>query len=145
MPPGIALHHIGLHHIGIVVPDIDSARPLYASLGYTERTAVIHDPAQTAFVQFLKLPEADHYLELVAPDGPESFLDAAASKKHPLHHLCYTTADIHASCASLEAGGWRLISEPTPAVAFDGRPVAWLLAPTKLVVEFVQKGDPNSL
>jgi len=136
---------ITLHHIGIVVPNIDAARPLYTSLGYTERTGVIHDPAQTAFVQFLKLQEADHYLELVAPDGLESFLDAAASKKHPLHHLCYATPDIGASCASLQSNGWRLISEPTPAVAFDGRPVAWLLAPAKLVVEFVQKGDQNSL
>jgi methylmalonyl-CoA/ethylmalonyl-CoA epimerase len=71
--------------------------------------------------------------------------DAADSKKHPLNHLCYRIDDIVYSCASLQPGGWRLISEPNPAVAFDGRPVAWLLAPAKLVVEFVQKGDQNSL
>ena len=40
--------------------------------GYEVRTPVIHDPLQTAFVQFLALPGDRVYLEFVSPDGPES-------------------------------------------------------------------------
>jgi hypothetical protein len=36
-------------------------------LEYRERTPVIHDPVQTAFVQFFSIPGSDHYIELVRP------------------------------------------------------------------------------
>ena len=134
-----------LHHIGIVVKQIDEARALYEFLGYEARTPILHDPVQTAYVQFLRLAEADHYIELVAPDGPESLLAAAASKKIPLNHLCYLTADIDETCRTLEAEQWRLVSEPTLSVAFVGRKIAWLVSPTRLIIELVERGPAGSL
>lgn len=134
-----------LHHIGIVVPRIEEAVSAYRLLGYTERTGIIHDPAQTALLQFLRLSNADHYIELVAPDGPDSYVAAAAARKNPLNHLCYTSVDIFCTCNLLQSGGWRLISDPAPAVAFDGRLIAWLISPAKLIVELVQQGPEGSL
>jgi methylmalonyl-CoA/ethylmalonyl-CoA epimerase len=134
-----------LHHIGIVVKQIDESRALYDFLGYQPHTPIIHDPIQTAYVQFLRLADADHYLELVAPDGPNSLLSAAASKKLPLNHLCYATPDIIRTCDSLESDNWRWLSEPTPSVAFDGRRIAWLMSPTRLIIELVEQGPPGSL
>jgi methylmalonyl-CoA/ethylmalonyl-CoA epimerase len=135
-----------LHHIGIVVKQIDESRGLYDLLGYEQCTPVIHDPVQTAYVQFFRLADADHSIELVAPDGPDSLLAAAAGKKLPLNHLCYATAEIHETCRVLESRDWRLISEPTPAVAFDRRKVAWLInPPTRLLIELVEQGVPGSL
>jgi len=134
-----------LHHIGIVVAQIDESRALYDFLGYQPHTPVIHDPVQTAYVQFLRLAGADHYIELVAPDGPDSLLSAAASKRLPLNHLCYATPAIQHACNSLESDRWRLLSEPTPSVAFDGRKIAWLMSPTRLIIELVEQGAAGSL
>ena len=144
-PPASPNLGLKLHHIGIVVKQLEEARALYDFLGYQQRTPVIHDPVQTAYVQFFRLGEADHYIELVAPDGPTSLLAAAATKKLPFNHLCYISPDILQTCADLEANGWRLISEATPAVAFDRRKVAWLIHPTRLLIELVEQGPIGSL
>ncbi|MBV9442579.1 MAG: VOC family protein [Acidobacteriaceae bacterium] len=134
-----------LHHIGLCVDNIERHRPIYTAVGYAERTDVIHDPAQTAYVQFFLLSGADHYLELVAPDGPESKLARAVKKNQLLNHLCYAVSDVAETCRSLEKAGWRLISEPEPAVAFEGRSIAWIASPDMLIVELVEAGPPGSL
>ena len=136
---------LDLHHVGIVVEEIVQKRESYTLLGYSERTGIIHDPAQTAYVQFFQLPDADHYLELVAPDGPESKLAKATRRKHPLNHLCYVVDDIVATCSFLEVQGWSLVSEPTPGVAFDGRRIAWMSSPDLLIIELVERGPKGSL
>jgi len=134
-----------LHHVGIVVTQIDESRALYEFLGYQPRTPIIHDPIQTAYVQFLRLADADHYIELVAPDGPNSLLSSAAAKRLPLNHLCYATPDILQTCNSLEADRWRLVSEPILSVAFAPRKIAWLINPTRLLIELVEQGPAGSL
>jgi methylmalonyl-CoA/ethylmalonyl-CoA epimerase len=40
----------------------------------------MHDAAQTAYVQFLRLPGETSFIEFVAPDGPQSKLAAAIKK-----------------------------------------------------------------
>jgi len=136
---------LDLHHVGVVVEKIEEKREAYGVLGYSERTGIIHDPLQTAYVQFFNLPGANHYLELVAPDGPESKLAKAIKRKQPLHHLCYVVNDILAACALLQAHGWWLVSEPTPAIAFDQRRIAWLASPDLLIIELVERGPEGSL
>ena len=137
---------LSLHHVGIVVPNIAEKRRFYVEqLGYCERTAVIHDPLQTAYVQFFSIPGNDHYLELVAPDSENSKLLNASRKGIPLNHLCYACDDIAATFDRLWNAGCYRISPPTPAVAFEGRPVAWLLSADKLLIELVQRGGLGSL
>jgi methylmalonyl-CoA/ethylmalonyl-CoA epimerase len=137
---------LSLHHVGIVVANIEERRGFYVDLlGYRERTAVIHDPLQTAYVQFFSIPGSDHYLELVAPDGENSKLLNASRKGIPLNHLCYACDEIAATFDALWNAGCYRISAPTPAVAFDGRPVAWLISPDKLLIELVERGEPGSL
>ena len=46
-----------LHHVGIAVAEIGPATEVYVRrFGYTVESPVIHNPAQTAYVQFLRLP-----------------------------------------------------------------------------------------
>ncbi len=74
--------------------------------GYALATPVIHDPLQTAFVQFLRLAGDRTYLELAAPDGPESKLTTAA-KRGGLNHLCYTVGVCSKKRSrSLKKAGW---------------------------------------
>lgn len=131
-----------LHHVGHAVREIGPAARAYCErFGYEICSEVIHDPRQTAYVQFLRLPGDAVYLELVAPDGPGSKLTHAVRRGGGLNHLCYTAGPLEAAIAALEATGMKLISDPTPGVAFAGRRICWLLAEEPLPVELVERRD----
>lgn len=135
-----------LHHVGLVVPKIEEARTFYLDvLQYRERTPIIHDPVQTAYVQFLSLGGGDHYLELVAPDSINSKLQEAARKGKKLNHLCYSCENIAAMISSMKDSGCFVIQNVVPAVAFDGRLVAWLMTPDGLLIEIIERGPEGSL
>jgi methylmalonyl-CoA/ethylmalonyl-CoA epimerase len=130
-----------LHHIGVVVPRIEEFHTFYVDvLQYKQCTSVIHDPVQTAFIQFFEIPGSDHYLELVAPDSETSKLQKAARKRQSLNHLCYSCENIVRSVALLKESGCLVIQNPVAAVAFDGRLIAWLMTTHGLLLEIVERG-----
>jgi methylmalonyl-CoA/ethylmalonyl-CoA epimerase len=136
-----------LHHTGCLVADIgEAARQMCALLGYRVESDVIEDPVQTARVQFLRLPGARSWLELVSPSTPQSKLSAALKKGGGLHHLCYEVEELSAAVAHLRAGGAFPLGEPVTATAFPGRRIAWLMDCRRLLVELVEAGPgPLSL
>jgi len=139
--PGLRLHHVGL-----VVRTIEEFRAFYVDvLQYRERTPVIHDPVQTAFVQFFLIPGSDHYIELVAPDSETSKLREASRKGKPLNHLCYSCENITRMVSFMKGSGCFVIQDPVPAAAFDKRFIAWLMTPDGLLIELVERGPEGSL
>jgi methylmalonyl-CoA/ethylmalonyl-CoA epimerase len=135
-----------LHHVGILVGDIAESSALYARrFGYRCKTAVIHDPGQTAYVQFLELPGDRVYLELVSPDSPSSHLNNTLGKDRGFHHLCYSTADIDCACNGLRDAGMTLVRAPRKAVAFQGRRIAWLMGRDRRLTELVEEGSEGEL
>jgi methylmalonyl-CoA/ethylmalonyl-CoA epimerase len=129
-----------LHHIGVVVRDIAQATRDYQRRFDCElEGGLVHDPIQTAFIQFLRFRDDLVLVELVAPDGPESKLSNAAEKGGGLNHLCHSTEDIEAACRSLRLAGMVVIHKPTPAVAFGGRRIAWLTGQDRLLIELVER------
>jgi methylmalonyl-CoA/ethylmalonyl-CoA epimerase len=139
-------HALQLHHIGFAVKSIEPRAAEYVTrYGYRISTPIIHDPLQTALVQFLKLPNDSSYLEFVAPDGPESKLASAVKRGGGLNHLCYISGPLDATIAFLENSGMRLISEPKPGLAFAGRRICWLLADDMLPIELVERRSAEDL
>jgi methylmalonyl-CoA/ethylmalonyl-CoA epimerase len=137
---------LSLHHIGVAVNDISQAADSFiARFGYNVKSPVIHDPAQTAQVQFLQLPGDSVYLELVSPDRSDSKLTNALNKGGGLNHICYSTSDIDATCRQLRAMGLFLLQVPVPAAAFPGRRIAWFMGQDRIPVELVEKGPPGEL
>ncbi len=128
-----------LHHVGYAAREIGPVAAMYvARFGYAAVTGIIHDPLQTALVQFLQLAGQATYLEVVAPDGPESKLAGAVKRGGPLNHLCYATRELEAAILHLESTGMKLISDPKPAVAFAGRRICWLMGQDMLPIELVE-------
>jgi methylmalonyl-CoA/ethylmalonyl-CoA epimerase len=137
---------LSLHHVGVAVNDISQAADSFiARFGYKVKSAVIHDPAQTAHVQFLQLPGDSVYLELVSPDRSDSKLTNALNKGGGLNHICYSTSDIDACCRQLRALGLFLLQAPVPAAAFPGRRIAWFMGQDRVPIELVEKGPPGEL
>lgn len=137
---------VGVHHIGVVVRDIADAAPAYCRrYGYRARTEIIHDPAQTAYVQFFRIGAERQYLELVAPDGEHSKLTNALKNGGGLNHICYATDDIEAACRELRAEQMMLLQAPVAAAAFPGRRIAWLMGLDRTPIELVEQGGPDEL
>jgi methylmalonyl-CoA/ethylmalonyl-CoA epimerase len=135
-----------LHHVGCAVKEIESVCEQYVRrYGYMVSTGIIHDPLQTAHVQFLKLDGDSSYLEFVAPDGPGSKLTAAVKRGGNLNHLCYTSGPIEQAIEELEAKEMKLISDPKPGLAFAGRRICWLLGDDMLPIELVERRDDDDL
>jgi methylmalonyl-CoA/ethylmalonyl-CoA epimerase len=134
---------LNLHHIGIAVADISRATEDYQRrLGCELEGGLFHDPVQTALIQFLRLPGDSVLIELVAPDGPASSLSNAVRKGGGINHLCHSTPDIETACRSLEEQGMVIIQQPTPAVAFGGRRIAWLMGDDHVFTELVERPAP---
>jgi len=132
---------MNLHHIGYAVAEIESAAATYCKrFGYEACTPIIHDPLQTAYVQFFRLPGDQTYLEFVAPDGPNSKLSRAVASGIALNHLCFAVDNIEEVTEDLRKTGMALVSKAVPAVAFGGRRISWLLGRDRVPIELVERG-----
>lgn len=140
-PPG----RVRLHHIGYVVASIEESGESFAcSLGATWDHNIIFDPIQKVHVTFLEGGSAaDSLIELVEPGCPESPVSRFLNHGGGLHHLCYEVPNIERHLAFCKSVGTLVIRKPAPAVAFEGRCIAWALTKQKLLVEFLE-GPPSS-
>lgn len=136
-PPG----RVKLHHVGYVLTSIEEGAESFArSLGATWDGKVIFDPLQKVRVTFLQgANAADSLIELVEPGGPESPVSRFLGQGGGLHHLCYEVESMEEHLAFCKSVGTIVIRRPVPAVAFDGRRIAWAVTPKRLLVEFVEK------
>jgi len=135
-----------LHHFGVLVEDIENCSLDYVhNFGYEIRSEVIHDPLQAAFVRFLALPSETTYLELVSPDGPQSFLHNALRRDPGFNHICFSTSAIEECLRDMNSKGAMILREPVPAVAFRHRRIAWLMDRNCTLIELVERGSDGEL
>jgi methylmalonyl-CoA/ethylmalonyl-CoA epimerase len=132
-----------LHHSGFVVADIAAEVDGFVkSLGAEWNGCVYEDPYQSVKVTFLTTRRGDPQIELVEPVGENSpVLRFLREKGGGLHHLCYETRDLEASMTELKANGAMIARRAKPAVAFQGRRIAWMLTPQKLLVELLEASE----
>jgi len=135
------LKNARLHHVGYLVSDLAAwSRRLADAFGYSVETEPIEDPQQTASVQFLRLPGDSVWLELIAPLGTPSKLDAALRRGEGLHHLCFQVENIEDAVRGLREHSMRTIAPIVPAVAFGGRRITWLTNRSGALFELVEGG-----
>ncbi len=121
-----ALHAAGslrLHHIGIVVEDLNAAVASYERLGFTEgeRFAV---PEQG--IEAIVYKAGPGYMELIQPTDPEGAIGRYLAKRGPgTHHVAYAVDDIAVALDLLRAAGVRLIDE-TPRAGTHGWRIAFI-------------------
>ncbi len=121
----VPLSGLRLHHVGILVADLDLALPLYVGpLGFAH--AAPHE-APAHDIRAALIDVGGSYLELFAPLSADGRIAATLAKRGPgVHHLCYQVPDIVAALARCREAGIALIdSVPRPGL-HDGWQVAFL-------------------
>jgi methylmalonyl-CoA/ethylmalonyl-CoA epimerase len=129
------------HHIGYVVKSIeDSASNLISVLDLSWDRRIIHDPLQGVLVAFFEcVNRRNPTVELVEPVGSESPVYRFLQRGGGLHHLCYEVDSLDTHLQLMKANRALIVREPLPAVAFNGRRIAWVYSKDKLLLEFLER------
>lgn len=104
-----AIGPLRLHHVGIVVADLDAARKTYESLGFINGE-LIEVPDQHIVAVVYRAGAG--YIELIQPTDAEGPIARYMAKRgEGMHHVAYAVDDIEAALVRLQAAGVRLIDE----------------------------------
>ena len=133
-----------LHHVGFVVASIQAGiKGFRASLTASWDGRIFHDPLQKVHVTFLStVNPSDAQIELVEPAAGDSPVTAFLQKGGGLHHLCYEVPALEKALEQAREQKSIIVKRPQPAVAFEGRRIAWILTPQKLLVELLESSRP---
>jgi methylmalonyl-CoA/ethylmalonyl-CoA epimerase len=136
--PEIFMHERDLDHVGIAVPSLDEALPVWEALVGAAGSGRERVDAQGAEVVFVG--SGAGRVELLAPTHPDSpvarFLERRGSG---MHHLCYRVPDIAAALREYRDAGYQLIDQE-PRSGAHGHRVAFLhpRSSTGVLVELVE-------
>jgi len=130
-----------LHHVGIVVEDIEEGIQRYkAMFGFVPVTEVVDDPVQKVSVVLLSGPEKGSVpVELIAPLADDSPVSKILKGNVRIYHLCFLVTDIEEELKNFRSNGAIIISGPVPAELFEGKRIAFVYTPDKYVVELLEK------
>jgi len=112
-----------LHHVGVVVSDLEVALEHYRRLGFAsgERFDLPHQS-----IVAVTLEAGSGFVELITPTDPEGPISRYLEKRgDTVHHVAYRVDDIEKSLQALAASGVRLI-DSTPRPGAHGWRVAFI-------------------
>ncbi len=120
LPPDLTLE---LHHVGIVVGDLEAAVARYVALGFR---AAGREVVTDQGVEVAAFHAPPGYVELISPLDPDGAIGRFHAKRGDgLHHAAYRVADLAAALDRLAAAGVRLIDRE-PRVGLHGWRVAFI-------------------
>lgn len=127
--------------MGYVVASIESSMPGFVrSLAANWDGQMFHDFNQKVKVAFLTTRPEDAQVELVEPAGDDSpVLRFLREKGGGLHHACYEVVDLENELSQFRSRGALIAKRPKPAIAFDGRRIAWVITAEGFLVELLEQ------
>lgn len=132
---------VKLHHVGIVVKNIESFGPRFTeAFGFQSLSPIMNDPVQKVSVQFWG-HEGVTCLELIQPEGEDSPVHHFLEKGGGISHLCFQVVDIENAILTAREHGAICINGPVSATAFSGRRIAFLFFRDIGLVEFEEAPD----
>jgi methylmalonyl-CoA/ethylmalonyl-CoA epimerase len=119
----LSLLSYDLHHIGIVVADIDAAAAKYGVLGFNDGERFEMTEQGIIAVTYHAGPG---YVELIQPTDPDGAIARFMAKRgEGMHHVAYRVSDIDDVLARLTTAGVRLI-DTTPRRGAHGWRIAFI-------------------
>jgi methylmalonyl-CoA epimerase len=132
-----------LDHVGIAVPALDAAIPIWEAI--VGAPATDRESVDTQGVEVVFIGAGPGRIELVAPTRSDSavtrFLERGSKG---MHHLCYRVENITAALPEWESAGFDLIDrQPRPGAA--GHLIAFLhpRTSTGALIELLQHAAPG--
>jgi methylmalonyl-CoA/ethylmalonyl-CoA epimerase len=125
------------HHIGVATEGIAEAERTYAALGYEREGGEFCDHAQGVRGVFIVGPGPR--LELLEALGDGQTLDPWLRAGSRMYHLAFEVDDLEGTLSTARSQLQALVVRPpTPAPAFGGRRIAFVLMRNRALVEFIE-------
>lgn len=130
-----------LHHLGFAVSSISAAAEGFAAtISARWDREIIFDPIQGVRVAFFHpVDPRNPVFELVEPASDASPVSNFLKKGGGLHHVCYEIDDLESGLREARGVGLVIMADPAPAVAFDGRRIAWVCSKKRLLLELLER------
>jgi methylmalonyl-CoA/ethylmalonyl-CoA epimerase len=132
----------------VAVPSLGPTTELLLNLfGYKVVSGPFDDPIQKVSVNFLAKSNEDVVeIELIAPITEDSPIRSMLAKDGGgAYHLCFATSDMDGALTHAKNNGCIVVSGPVPAVAFQGRRIAWIYTRSRQLFELVESEVVNQL
>ena len=132
-----------LDHIGYAVANIERYLQefLVPLLAPESVSPIVEDPLQQVRIGFVTL-RGGVRIELIQPVSESSPVNKIlGTRRGGLYHLCYAVEQLESEVERFRQRGCMLISGPTPAAAFRGRRIVFLLTPQSDLIELVESAE----
>lgn len=138
-----------IDHIGIACSNLEVSINHYLKLGFKIKKEKITDFGRNLNYVFL---ENDGYkLELISKfrESEKSDIDVILSDKkllgNKIYHICYISNDLLKDMEILQATGYKVLKEPSTAIACDNKRVVFLMHFELGIVELLENGTNDAL
>ena len=123
------------HHVGVACSDFAKEEGVFAVLGYRREGEDFKDPTQGIEGRFLV--GAGPRLELLRNLEGRDTLTPWLRKGIRFYHVAYEVDDLSLAADRLAAAGAKVVVSPVPAVAFNGRKIAFFMLPNLSLIELI--------
>lgn len=104
------------HHVGIATQNIKNLN--------IPTSEITLDPTQNVRVAFANIHGCP--VEFIEPVNQSSPVIESLKTHRPLMHICFEVASIEETLEIAKKNRCTIIQKPTPAAAFNQRPIAWI-------------------
>lgn len=136
--PNILIPKLKLHHIGLLVENIEDSIANYAVLfgkeNISDITTVIRSKVKLCLI---KVSE-EVFLELVQPIDETSSVYSLLKKKNTYYHMAYKVKDIRHTVEQLEALNYKHLEYFNSGV-FNGRLCIFIYTPEAHLIELIEE------
>lgn len=131
-----------VHHIGYAVRDVHEALKGYRKIGYEKVSGLIEDTDRNVNIIFVKNISDHTLVELISPmseNSPVSNICTSMKGLSSPYHICYEVEDIEESIKELKRRSFIPTTKLSPAIAFGGRRVIFLMNKNVGLIELLEK------
>ena len=131
-----------LHHVGIVVQDLDASLAWYREhLGFERSTGYTIPGARAVFASHGEVRLEFFETEGAAPMSPDRETPATNLKLGGINHFAIAVDDLDATLAELQAKGVEIASPPREVPDGRGDRFAFIRDNERMLVELFQPGE----
>lgn len=127
-----------VHHYGLATDNLERSIETLRSLEY-QVGEITHDPIQNVRIAFASRPH-EAMIELICDFDENGPTRRFVSKTgNSLYHICYEVDNLEKTMAKLRDKGFLLRHAPVPAIACDGKRIAWMYNRYIGLIELLEK------
>lgn len=123
------------HHLGLACRSIEVELKAWTQLGYRLEGAIFEDPIQK--IRGIFVAGGGPRLELLEPSGDGSPVAGFIARGVKLYHQAFMASHFDEALADFAKIGGKVVAGPSPAVAFGGRRIAFVMAPGMNLIEII--------